>query len=164
MEATLTNTFLKPGYIIVTQKPVIISLVLGSSVAVCIWDRKNMFGGMCHFIYPICKQSEGKAVFGNAAIIGLLRVLKEFGSVRENLEAQIFGGAYIDKETRKNAKKNVLVAVKMMKKYKIPVVSQDTGGCKGRKIAFQSLTNEVMTLRVDKIRQGDWYPYISNRL
>ncbi len=44
--------FLEPGYIFMTKKPTVISTVLGSSVAVCIFDPKRKIGGMNHFLFP----------------------------------------------------------------------------------------------------------------
>jgi chemotaxis protein CheD len=45
----------------------------------------------------------------------------------------------------------------------IRVVSEDTGGEKGRKIVFNTGTNEVAVLKVDRLRKGDWYPYEGDR-
>jgi len=159
----ISTVFLPIGYVFASKEPSITSFVLGSGVAVCIWDRKTKYGGMCSFLYPVCKKKMGNPTFGNSSIIALLRLLRDFGCKRKDLEAQIFGGAFLGDKEKKNAVKNIRIAQKMMKKFSIPVISQDTGGSKGRKISYKITTNEVLTLRVDKIRRGDWYPYIARR-
>ena len=44
--------FLYPSNLIVTKTPGIIKTVLGSCVAVCIWDKLQKTGGMNHFMLP----------------------------------------------------------------------------------------------------------------
>ena len=39
------NYFLKPGFIYVATKPTMISTVVGSCIAVCVFDRKQKIGG-----------------------------------------------------------------------------------------------------------------------
>ncbi len=40
------NYFLKPGYIFLSENPTVISIVLGSSVSVCLYDsRRKHFHG-----------------------------------------------------------------------------------------------------------------------
>ena len=62
--------FLQSGYIFVSDQSVTISTVIGSSVSVCICDRKKRIGGMNHFQFPyMTLKGKTTALYGNVAII-----------------------------------------------------------------------------------------------
>ena len=42
----VADYFLRPGYIYMPDKPTAISAVVGSGVAVCVYDKKRKVGGM----------------------------------------------------------------------------------------------------------------------
>ena len=162
---TPANYLLEPGYILVTEEPTIISTVLGSCVAVCIYDRKRKVGGMNHFQLPFI-DGNGKttACYGNVATHVLIRMMLDGRSKIKHLEAQIYGGAYNPKMSPKDyGYKNVMVARKVLANKMIPIVSEDVGGQKGRKIIFNTSTNKIVVFKVDKIRKRDWYPYKDDR-
>jgi chemotaxis protein CheD len=158
---------LRPGYIYVPAKPTLISAVLGSCVAVSLWDRQLAYGGMNHFLYPsIDDPREATARYGNVATRTLIRLFLDAGSRLENLEAQILGGA--SPEANGDAalevgKQNIRVARQIIQKQGIPIVSQDVGGTKGRKLIYNSQANEMIVIRVDRLRRNDWYPYEGER-
>jgi chemotaxis protein CheD len=85
----------------------------------------------------------------------------ENGSQMSSLEAQIFGGSnHPDLPLQHDVgQENILIAQKILKKKGIGLVSQDVGGLKGRKIVFDTGTNQIAVLKVDKLRKEDWYPY-----
>jgi chemotaxis protein CheD len=163
----LLNYFIRPGYIYVPGRPTLISAVLGSCVVVSLWDKKLEYGGMNHFLYPRTNDSnQATAQYGNIATRTLLRLFLESGSRLENLEAQILGGAnqgVKGQTTVDIAQQNIHVARQIMEKKGIPIVSQDVGGTKGRKVIYNSQTNELIIVRVERLRQNDWYPYEGER-
>ncbi len=159
--------FLKKGYIYVPDHPTLISTVLGSGVSVCLWDSSRRKGGMNYFLYPEAKKpSEARSIYGNVSTVALVKFFLEDGSSIEHLEAQIFGGAFPldgDDEIKAIARQNIAIARKVIGRYGIPVVAEDVGGHKGRKIVFNTYTSEIAIIHVEKIRAGDWYPYESER-
>lgn len=52
------------------------------------------------------------------------------------------------------------VAKRFLAKHGIKIISDDTGGNMGRKIVYNSLTNEAIIYKVHNLRRGDWYPYV----
>jgi chemotaxis protein CheD len=133
-ELELFNYHLRPGYIYVTPKPVLISTVVGSCVAVCIFDRRQKWGGMSHFLFPRADR-KGKPApqYGNLAIPALIRMLRKLGSRMDHLETQIFGGGSRSLEDSNGiGRDNTKIARKILKKREIPLVSEDIGGVKGR--------------------------------
>jgi chemotaxis protein CheD len=159
--------FLRPGYIYVPGEPTLISTVLGSCVAVCLWDRERRYGGMNHFLYPFVRDPyRATAKFGNVATRALIRLLLQGGSRKEQLESQIFGGSHPENnggEGVKVSNENIEIARRILTTSGIPIVSQDVGGTRGRKLVFNSSTNEVVVVRVDRLRDSDWYPYEGSR-
>ncbi|MCG8686792.1 MAG: chemotaxis protein CheD [Desulfobacterales bacterium] len=157
--------FLRPGYIYLPQKPTVISTVLGSSVSVSLYDKRMKTGGMNHFLFPYVQNREkSTALYGNIAVIALIRMMEENGSKRSHLEAQIFGGAFnTDVSTRDIGKDNFIHARQILNRKGIKIVSEDVGGSKGRKVVFNTLSYEIGILKVDRLRMSDWYPYDGDR-
>lgn len=159
------NYFLKPGYIFVASKPTVVSTVLGSCVTVYVYDTKRCVGGVNHFQLPyVHERYRCTARYGNVATIALIRMMVNNGSKVKHLEAQVFGGAYNSEVCVKNVgHENVKVARKILARLRIRIVSEDVAGEKGRKVVFNTDTNEIAALKVDKLRKSDWYPYKSDR-
>ena len=159
------NYYLEPGYIFLAEKPTSISTVLGSCVSVCIYDRKRKVGGMNHFQVPFATDSDqATARFGNVATITLIRMMVHDGSKIKNLEAQILGGALNRKISQKDiGLENIMAARKILTREHIQITSEDVRGGKGRKVVFNTGNNEIAVIKVDKLREADWYPYRSNR-
>ena len=160
-----TNYFLKPGYIFVATRPTVISTVLGSCVAVSIYDGKRMVGGMNHFRVPYAQHKHGATAYhGDAATLRLIRMILVDGSRTKYLEAQIFGGAYSREVCSRNVgQENVMVARRLLAKQHIRIISEDVGGEKGRKVVFNTYSSETAVLKVEKLRSADWYPYDNGR-
>ncbi len=51
------------------------------------------------------------------------------------------------------------MAKRILNQQGIPITSEDVGGSRGRKLIFKSDTNEAIILKVDRLRQEDWFPY-----
>jgi len=156
-----SNYFLQPGYIYVPEKAGSISTVIGSGVAVCIFDKQNRIGGMNHFQLPfMAARGKTTAMYGNIATITLIKMMLSPEPKTRHLEAQIFGGAYNPVNSDKDVgKENIEIAHKILNQNKIAIISEDTGGKKGRKVVFNISTNEAAVLKVDDLRDADWYPY-----
>ncbi|MBU1342901.1 MAG: chemotaxis protein CheD [Proteobacteria bacterium] len=154
---------LQPGYIFVPDQPVSISTVIGTGVCICIYDNKKQMGGMNHFQFPyMAKKGKTTAVYGNVATIALIKIMLARDSEKHHLEAQIFGGACNPKKTGSGiGRENIEIARNTLLKYKIPILSEDVGGEKGRKVVFNTSTNDVAVLKVESLRHVDWYPYQS---
>lgn len=162
---TPTNTiyYIKPGFMYLATEPTIISAVLGSCVSVCLYNNKLKIAGMNHFMLPaIYDKNKATAIYGNVATITLIRMMLKNGSDKNDIEAQIFGGAFNKNVSPKDiGELNITIAKKTLIKEKIKITSEDTGGEKGRKLVFDTATNEIAVIRVDKLRKKDWHPYES---
>ena len=81
--------------------------------------------------------------------------LKENTLKHKYLEARITP----KKNDKDIGRENIEIARKILSKRKISIISKDVGGEKGRKVVFNTDTNEIAVLKVDSLRDDDWYPY-----
>jgi chemotaxis protein CheD len=147
-ENGLRRIFLLPGEYCVVSKPTRIATLLGSCVAVCLWDRWKKAAGMNHFLLPTGPQSDtANTRYGNVAIDSLIQSIAQLGSKPQTLKAQIFGGgAVVEHLTSAGSnigEKNIKLAQSQLAKHGIRIAHQDIGGEHGRKIYLDSTTGEV---------------------
>jgi Chemotaxis protein; stimulates methylation of MCP proteins len=91
-------------------------------------------------------------------------MMLEDGSKLKHLEAQIFGGAHNYKLCPQNiGLENSRIARRILVQKGVAIVSEDVGGMKGRKVVFSTSSNEIVVLRVERLRKSDWYPYEEDR-
>ncbi len=140
--------YIKSSEICVVTEATMLRTVVGSCVAVCMFDREKKIAGMNHFLLPRLlagadKSQKGK--FGDLAIPELLRQMKRRGAEPENIVAKIAGGASVLSISSHNhvPLENVKSARTALNKLGICIVSQDVGGSKGRKVEFDTATGHV---------------------
>ncbi len=136
--------FLVPASIYVDDEPAIISTILGSCVAVAVYDRVRMHGGMNHFLLPRTEGNVPTARYGDAAMHKLIRLLLELGSRPAELEAILFGGAYTNasSDSMRIAAANIEVAGEILERYSVPIRRRYIGATTGRKVSFFTHTGE----------------------
>ena len=139
-EDTRERRFLQPGHLIVSPHPVAITTILGSCVAVCLWDAKRGVGGMNHFMLPIPVTSHAASPrFGNVAMEQLLARVHAEGGRTGSLRAKVYGGASMFRDgTNHLGARNGELAIAFLRRVAIPVVEQDLGGTRGRKLVFHT--------------------------
>jgi len=151
--------FLEPGYVYFSRQPTTLRTVVGSCVAVCLYDRILQMGGMNHYLKPhINDQSKATPQYGNVAISALIRMMEEAGSRRRDVVAQVLGGGTPEEvQGEWVGQQNVSIAREILARKGIRIVSEDVGGSVGRKIVFDTGTGEIAVLKVHKLRATDWY-------
>jgi len=142
--------YLHPGNMLICREPAAISTILGSCVAICLWDAEAKVGGMNHYLLPAAPPLEPDSLrFGSAANERLLAAVVAAGARRPRLKAMVFGGACVVAAFRGRGddhlgRQNVDVARKFLAKEGIPLVTQDTGGERGRKVAFHTGDGRIL--------------------
>jgi len=139
----VTARFLQPGHLVVSVEPMTITTILGSCVAVCIWDYRKCVGGMNHFMLPIF--SGGSAAssprFGDVAMHQLIEGLRAVGAKLPFMRARVFGGACMFPQMQSDShlgNKNVEVALDALAANGIEVIQIDAGGNRGRKVLYET--------------------------
>ena len=131
-------------------------MVLGSCVGVILYDKRDKRSACCHYMLPRTPQGvKPRLIHGTVSIVTLIRVLGNDGTQIPDLEAQVFGGS--DLHGRTTGKENIEVAINILEKKGIHISSTDVGGDKGRKVIYNSETNHLAVVKVEKIRTDDWY-------
>jgi len=146
------------------QPPAFLNTVVGVCVTVCIWDRVEKRGGLCHYRLAIKSEAIEEGTingfakdsgelsghghdYGSEAIVALLKKFKMSGSVVGNLEARILGGADIHNghftQGQRIGEKNIGVALTLLGEFGIPIVGKAVGGAHGRQIRFNTGSGEV---------------------
>jgi chemotaxis protein CheD len=139
----LQSAYLLPGELHVSGEPCQIRTILGSCVAICLWDSRERAGGMNHFLLPTSRRDQPASQrFADVATSVLLKKLSMLGCRPPNMQAKIFGGSAMFQNRNRLAvslgTQNVAAALNLMKCAGIPVGVQETGGTRGRKIIFNT--------------------------
>ncbi len=148
MENRYLQHFLYPSSLFASKDPYVIKTILGSCVAICLWDPKLKIGGMNHYMLPNWNGNDlASPKYGNIAIDKLVERMLYHGSDIKNIQAKIFGGGELLESATGNSnmigERNIRVARLMLEEKKIPIVASSTGGRRGRKIIFFNDTGEV---------------------
>ena len=150
---------LNPGYIFVPAQATILEAVLGSGISTCLFDEQNRIGGMNHFELP-GSENDTTARFADIALTNLLKMMQRAGALSGALKAQIFGGALNPQgPDRDVGQENYNVVRDWLAKEGISLIAFDIGGSKGRKVRFNSSTNQCDVIRPAEIPGDRWYPY-----
>jgi len=152
------NHYLYPGMLFAKNGQCVISTILGSCVAVCLWDSVLRQGGMNHYLLPLWN-GEGLPTpkYGNVAIPMLIEKMRLIGSRRGDLVAKVFGGGSVLESLSGPIDvggRNIALADEILASENISVVSSDLGGKSGRKIFFVTDTGEVFVRKFKDTKQG----------
>lgn len=138
------------GECLVSNDPFVqYSTVLGSCIAVCMFEPYAMVGGMNHFLLPGNTTSmSGDTKYGVYAMELLINGLLKLGADRFRLEAKIFGGSEISASRYKIGLNNQIFAKEFLERESIPIVAENLGGAFARKIQFIPTTGKVRHLLI----------------
>jgi chemotaxis protein CheD len=155
----LPEHYLYPSNLFAHRTPHLVHTILGSCVAVCLWDPARGIGGINHYMLPLWN-GQGLATprYGNIAIEHLIDEMSRLGCHADRLEAKIFGGARVLNQTEDRAgltkigDRNIDIATTVLHEHSIPIVAQCVGGHLGFKLRFKTDTGEVLLKRVQKMK------------
>ena len=144
----------QPGaWTVDTEKP--LSTLLGSCVAVCLFDPALKIGGINHFMLPEMGRSKygdvDSLLSGNFAMEALLNALIGRGARKARLQAKAFGGGTIidsDASAPNIGMRNASFAKEWLQREGIPLLSSDFLGPWSRKIIFLPFNGEAFCKRL----------------
>ena len=150
-----------PGEYHVATGEVILSTLLGSCVAACLYDPIHQIVGMNHFMlansgYP--KTSPGLLAdagrYGIHAMELLVNKMLKCGALKKEIRAKVFGGGNVLSSLNGSSNLgsigdiNVRFIQEFLKKERIPLIAADLGGEQGRVIHFSSKDYSVHVRKV----------------
>lgn len=142
------NAFLKPGEVIVSPNPILVSTVLGSCIAVTMYSPEMRVGAICHAMLPNNLKQDADLLYVDSAVHYLYHRMTEYGG-RTDLVIKLFGGAQVlaggySTSTRKSVgEQNVIQAKITLEQLGLRIAKTDIGGKLGRKLFFSIKTGDV---------------------
>lgn len=127
---------------VVHNPAILVTIGLGSCVAIALRDPVARFGGLSHILLPSMAGSnntDNPMKFADSAIEMVVDMLLKKGCVKSRLEAKIAGGASMFNIAGNNAnigEKNVEAVKKKLKELNIPLIASDTGANYGRTVEY----------------------------
>ncbi len=123
---------------------VIVTLGLGSCVAIMLHDPQTKVGAMAHVLLPstsLARDVTNRAKFPDTAVPFLVERLKALGADPRRLVAKLAGGAsmfsqLVTPSTIQMGERNVLASRAALRKAEIPILRESVGGERGRSIRF----------------------------
>lgn len=142
------NFYLKPGEVLITRTPMLVSTVLGSCVAVTMFSPSRGFGAICHAMLPHNEGRKEDMRYVDTALRHLYQSALE-QSAADDLVVKLFGGAQVLDTGGRSAERltvgdqNVLQADAVLASLGLVVAARDTGGIWGRKLYFCTRNGDV---------------------
>ena len=123
---------------------VLVTLGLGSCVAIMLYDAQQKAGAMAHVLLPstsLARDITNKAKFPDTAVPLLVERLKALGADPRRLVAKLAGGASMFSQlvtpgTIQMGERNVLAARSALRTAEIPIIREAVGGERGRSVRF----------------------------
>lgn len=145
MEEELGKHYLYPSALFAEKAPHMVDTVLGSCVAVCLFDQQLRIGGINHYMLPFWNGNGlASPKYGNIATEKLVEKMLRNGATTQNMVAKIFGGANQMNTSLRIGDQNIEIARQTLANYGIKVVAENVGGDVGRKLRYNTGTGQVM--------------------
>ena len=121
-----------------------LTTILGSCVAACLWDEAAGVGGMNHIVLPDLPETDLRlASAGTNAMELLINGIIRAGGERARLRAKLFGGARMIAGLSDVGERNAHFATGFLAREGIPCVSESLGGTAGRRVQFWPTTGRA---------------------
>jgi len=129
----------------------LITVGLGSCIGITLYDRIKKNGGLLHIMLPDSTQFSNitnPLKFADLGVPILLDKILAMGSQKRDITAKIAGGASMFNFSDKSmimdiGNRNAIAVKKALELLKITLLSEDTGGNKGRTVIFHTEDGNV---------------------
>ena len=137
----------------------LVTLGLGSCVAIMLYDPEARAGGMAHVLLPsrsLARDASNPAKFPETAVPLLLQRLSQLGADPRRIVAKLAGGAsmfaaLMTPGTIQMGERNVVAARNALRDASVPIAAEAVGGAQGRSVRFHLADGrvEVRTVGTD---------------
>lgn len=132
----------------------LITVGLGSCIGIALYDKIKKNGGLLHIMLPDSTQFSNvtnQYKFADLGVPILLKKLEAMGSQKRDMVAKIAGGASMFNFSDKSmimdiGNRNAIAVKKALGELGIPIISEETGGNKGRTLIFDT-NNGIVQIR-----------------
>jgi chemotaxis receptor (MCP) glutamine deamidase CheD len=142
------------GGVHASAEPVVIKTLLGSCVAVCLWDPRALAGGMNHFLLPDTGPSaspDEATRFGVHAMDRLVGEMLKLGAAPSRFVVKVFGGASvlaIPGAAAAVPHANLAFVRAYLAREGLRVAATSVGGTLPRQIRFFTESGKVLVRRI----------------
>ena len=135
-------------FMVAAEPDAVLQTVLGSCVAVCLFDPVAQIGGMNHFLLPDESGQSGNTLdeasrYGSNAMELLINGILGQGGDRNQLRAKLFGGGNVIRSSTFIGDKNANFAENYLSAERIPIDASDLRGARARKVMFAPSTGKA---------------------
>lgn len=152
----MKSIYLLPGQWVVAHEAAEITTILGSCVAVCLFDRVRRIGGMNHFLLATGGSLfEDRGRYGDTACDDLLQCFVASGSRLFDLEVWVLGGASVGGAGLSAPSgiplgaRNAAGALSALRRRGLGVDHEVTGGVSARRLKFQTESGRLELKTID---------------
>lgn len=162
---------LLPGEYSASNQDLILSTVLGSCVAACLYDPIAKVGGMNHFLLPGRDDGDWGGRYGVHAMELLVNELLKRGAQRQRLVAKVFGAARVLKNMSHMdvGADNAKFIEEYLRAEGFSLQGSDLRGNKARRVLFFTRTGQALVRHVSgsddsSIREEERYVSQASRI
>jgi chemotaxis protein CheD len=138
----------------------LITIGLGSCVAIALYDDTVRVGGLAHTLLPdesMARDRSNPAKFASSAIAVLLAEMTRLGADVKRVRARLVGGASMFANLMpvggiNIGERNVAAARQALAKHGVPIVGEDVGSDHGRSVHFCLIDGRV---EVRSLKKGN---------
>lgn len=131
---------LTQGDIVVSRaENIVLKTLLGSCIAVCMFDEDAHVGGMNHYLLPGREYGTFRSqntLYGATAIDKLYRCLIEQGAHKSHIVCKAFGGASVLSTSMDIGLKNINFTKRYLQAIQVELINYSFGGKQARSIKF----------------------------
>lgn len=129
----------------------LVTLGLGSCVAIMLYDKDAKVGGMAHVLLPsrsLARDSSNPAKFPETAVPLLLQRMAQLGADPRRVVAKLAGGAsmfaaLMTPGTIQMGERNVVASRNALRDAAISITGEAVGGAQGRSVRFHLADGSV---------------------
>ena len=143
----IRHTLLPNDFYIATE-PAILETLVGSCVAVCVYNYKYGIAAMNHFLRdrPVGDCGTNIGEFGSTSTRHIISKLLAIDNATTHYRAMVYGGAAVVKTTGPGSdvgRKNVEAALEVLAEARIRVAEKQVLGTRGRRVTFDTTDGTV---------------------
>jgi chemotaxis protein CheD len=129
----------------------LVTVGLGSCVAILLYDAEARVGGMAHILLPspaLSRKDGNPAKFPQTAVPRLLELMAADGANPKRVTARLAGGASMfaalaPPGTIHMGERNLVAARQVLNTHRVPLVAEAVGGDFGRTVRFRVCDGRV---------------------
>lgn len=133
------------------DQDVVLTTVLGSCIAACLFDPTARVGGMNHYLLaePSSTTVNADVHYGIYLMELLINTMLKQGASKSRMKAHIYGGANIHRAMQPIGQRNSELAERFLNTEGIIISHRDVGGTNARRVDFLAASGKARCRHVD---------------